>query len=396
MKVVYIPNKSEQGGAFRSQKEVIDTLKNNYGVVPVVLTYRDGMLSKWCREKGIETYTIGYEPFMIGGGCTKLRRLVKTMLIPHYKLKRKKGNNAAFERIEKLVDFSGVDIIHTNVNRDDFGARLSKKYGIPHVWHIRETGEKDYDCIYLRNNPIDFMNGIDGLFIVISDAVKKAWAGRGLDEKKMRRVYNGINLSVYPENIEHDFTKPDLNFIFTGTLCENKGQIQAIKAIEALPDEIKKHIHLDLYGGGAQSYIDSLKRYVSAHGLSDRISFCGYTDKLNEILPEYEGAFVCSRNEAFGRVTVEHMYTGLAVIASDSGANPEIITDGKDGFLYRSEDVSSLRDCIVRVFESRDSLPEITARARKRVADNFTKEINAGNIYGIYEEVIRLYGKEKA
>ena len=51
---------------------------------------------------------------------------------------------------------------------------------------------------------------------------------------------------------------------------------------------------------------------------------------------------------------------------------------------------------IVRVFESRDSLPEITARARKRVADNFTKEINAGNIYGVYEEVIRLYGKEKA
>ena len=170
------------------------------------------------------------------------------------------------------------------------------------------------------------MNGINGLFIVISDAVKKAWAGRGLDETKMRRVYNGINLSVYPENIEHDFTKPDLNFIFTGTLCENKGQIQAIRAIESLPEEIREHIHLDLYGGGAQTYIDSLKRYVSSHGLSDRISFCGYTDRLSEILPEYEGAFVCSRNEAFGRVTVEHMYTGLAVIASDSGANPEIIT----------------------------------------------------------------------
>ena len=126
MKVVYIPNKSEQGGAFRSQKEVIETLKNNYGIVPVVLTYRDGMLSKWCREKGIETHTIGYEPFMIGGGCTRLRRLVKTMLIPHYKLKRKKGNKAALERIEKLVDLSDADIIHTNVNRDDFGAQLSK------------------------------------------------------------------------------------------------------------------------------------------------------------------------------------------------------------------------------------------------------------------------------
>ena len=90
------------------------------------------------------------------------------------------------------------------------------------------------------------------------------------------------------------------------------------------------------------------------------------------------------------------MYTGLAVIASDSGANPEIITDGRDGFLYRSEDEASLRDCIVRVFESRDKLPEITARARKRVKENFTKEINAANIYGVYEEVIRLYGKEKA
>ena len=186
-----------------------------------------------------------------------------------------------------------------------------------------------------------------------------------------------------------------MRFVFTGTLCENKGQIQAIKAIEALPEEIREHIRLDFYGGGAQSYIDSLKRYVSAHGLDKTISFCGYTDKLNEILPEYEGAFVCSRNEAFGRVTVEHMYTGLAVVASDSGANSEIITDGENGFLYRSEDLNSLRDCIIRVLDSRDKLPDITARARKRVEENFTKEINAKNIYTVYKEVIEKYGKKK-
>lgn len=395
MKVLYIPNKSEDGGAFRSQKEVISTLRESYGVTPVVLTYQDRNMSAWCRENGIETHTIGYEPFMIGGGCTKLRRFVKTMLIPHYKLKRTRRNRSAFEKIERLVDFSDIDIIHTNVNRDDFGQQLSRKYGIPHVWHIRETGSGDYDCIYLRKNSIGYMNQINGFFIVISEAVKNSWAKRGLDKAKMRRVYNGINLSVYPENIKHDFNRSVLRFVFTGTLCENKGQIQAIKAIEALPEEIREHIRLDFYGGGAQSYIDSLKRYVSAHELDKTISFCGYTDKLNEILPEYEGAFVCSRNEAFGRVTVEHMYTGLAVVASDSGANSEIITDGENGFLYRSEDLNSLRDCIIRVLDSRDKLPDITARARKRVEENFTKEINAKNIYTVYKEVIEKYGKKK-
>ena len=364
MKVLYIPNKSRN-------------------------------MSAWCRENGIETHTIGYEPFMIGGGCTKLRRFVKTMLIPHYKLKRTRRNRSAFEKIERLVDFSDIDIIHTNVNRDDFGQQLSRKYGIPHVWHIRETGSGDYDCIYLRKNSIGYMNQINGFFIVISEAVKNSWAKRGLDKAKMRRVYNGINLSVYPENIKHDFNRSVLRFVFTGTLCENKGQIQAIKAIEALPEKIREHIRLDFYGGGAQSYIDSLKRYVSAHGLDKTISFCGYTDKLNEILPEYEGAFVCSRNEAFGRVTVEHMYTGLAVVASDSGANSEIITDGENGFLYRSEDLNSLRDGIIRVLDSRDKLPDITARARKRVEENFTKEINAKNIYTVYKEVIEKYGKKK-
>ncbi len=396
MKVVYIPNKSEEGGAFRSQKELIATLREKHGVTPVVLTYRDGNLRKWCLENNIETHTIGYEPFMINSGCTRLRKMVKTMLLPRYKMKRNKGNRSALEKVESELDFSDVDLIHTNVNRDDFGAQLSRKYDIPHIWHIRETGDKDYDCFFLRKNAIEYMNETKGVFIVISDAVKKAWAKRGLDEKKMRRVYNGINLSVYPDNITHDFTKKELRFIFTGTLCENKGQIQAIKAVEALPDEYRAQIHLDFYGGGAQTYIDSLKRYVTAHKLSDRISFCGYTDKLSEILPMYEGAFVCSRNEAFGRVTVEHMYTGLGVIASDSGANPEIITDGENGYLYKSEDTASLRDSIIRFLDNRDRLPAMTASAREKVAGCFTKEINAANIRKVYEEVIEKYGKNKA
>ena len=42
---------------------------------------------------------------------------------------------------------SKIDIIHTNVNRDDFGILLSQKYHKPHIQHIREFQDQDYKGI---------------------------------------------------------------------------------------------------------------------------------------------------------------------------------------------------------------------------------------------------------
>ena len=393
MKVVYISNKGETGGAARSQMALIEELKKKYDVTPIVLTYSKGILSKLCDEQGIENYALSYEPFMIGGGSTKLRKAVKTILMPAYKFRKSVHDKKALKAISKQIDFSGIDLIHTNTNRDDFGAILSEKYDVPHVWHIREFGDLDYDCIFLKSDAFKYMNSVKGVFITISDAVSRAWIEKGIDKTRVYRVYNGIDTLKYDSETKRSFAEKDLKFIFTGTLYENKGQIQVMKALLMLPKEVRSHITVDFYGGGAKEYIDYLLKWCDEHGIADRIKYCGFSKNLNNILPQYDGAFVCSKAEGFGRVTVEHMLSGLIVIASDSGANPELIVDGVSGFLYKSQDVKSLCDCIIKVYNNRECLPQITEAARKTVIDKFTKELNAEGVYSVYKKVVQQYGE---
>lgn len=393
MKVIYVSNKGETGGAARSQMLMIDELRKKYEVTPIVLTYSKGILSNLCDEQGIENYVLGYEPFMIGGGSTGLRKIVKIFIMPAYKLRKSIHDKKALRQVSTKIDFADIDLIHTNTNRDDFGATLSKKYGIPNLWHIREFGDLDYDCIFLKSNAIDYMKSINGAYITISDAVSRAWIKKGIDKNRIYRVYNGIDVQKYDVTTKRKFDTRNLKFIFTGTMYENKGQIQVLKALEILPEEIKKYITVDFYGGGAKEYISYLMKWCTEHGIADRIKYCGFCKNLNLILPQYDGAFVCSKAEGFGRVTVEHMLSGLIVIASDSGANPELITDGVNGYLYKSQDIESLRDCIIKVFNNRSCLSQMTETARKTVMDRFTKELNAEEVYSVYKKVVKQYGK---
>jgi len=63
---------------------------------------------------------------------------------------------------------------------------------------------------------------------------------------------------------------------------------------------------------------------------------------------------ICSRSEAFGRVTIEGLLSGCIVIGSNSGFTPEIIKDGKTGYLYEPYNPDSLATKIIFVNENRE------------------------------------------
>ncbi len=68
--------------------------------------------------------------------------------------------------------------------------------------------------------------------------------------------------------------------------------------------------------------------------LSTYILYHGHLKEVNPILNTMNLGLMCSRDEAFGRVTIKYMLNCLPVIASQSGANEELVKDGFNGTLY--------------------------------------------------------------
>ena len=230
-KVVYILSSDQNYGAPKSLVDLILNLKQHHNIYPIVITCTKGNVNEICNKNNIENYCIDYDAFMIVGGSNLFRKVVKRALYGYYFLKYKIKNYFSIKKIEKIIDFNEVNLIHTNINRIDIGAYLSKKYNIQHIWHIREFGKEDYNCISLRTNYIKYMNSNpNNTFIAISEAIKKKWVDLGLNDEKVKVVYNGINLDNI-ENREENKIEGKIKIIFAGLISENKGQLQLIKAI---------------------------------------------------------------------------------------------------------------------------------------------------------------------
>ena len=74
-----------------------------------------------------------------------------------------------------------------------------------------------------------------------------------------------------------------------------------------------------------------------------------------------------SRYESFGLVPLEGFVHGTPVIASRSGAIPEVVEDGVSGLLFEAESAASLADATIRVLKDPELRSSLSAGALHRV-----------------------------
>ena len=128
---------------------------------------------------------------------------------------------------------------------------------------------------------------------------------------------------------------------------------------------------------------DKIKKY----NLSNNFNFKGYQNNVNEVINKYDIAIMASKSEAFGRVTIEYMMANVAVIASDTGANIELINNKKNGLLYHYNDFQDLKNKIILLKNNKEFCRKIAQNGCKN-SKKYTSEINAKSIYKLYKEVL--------
>lgn len=84
---------------------------------------------------------------------------------------------------------------------------------------------------------------------------------------------------------------------------------------------------------------------------------------------------------------LEAMSYGLATVATPVGGIPQIITDGKDGFLFPVDEVGPLVN-VLDLLMGNDALKERIGRAgRERIQSAFSLDAFAKNLINVYKEI---------
>jgi len=159
-----------------------------------------------------------------------------------------------------------------------------------------------------------------------------------------------------------------------GTVNRQKGQDEAIRALGELVTR-GFDVHLRIVGNIEQDdFRQELDALIDALGLRDRVQFTGL---ISNPVPEIQSAkimLVCSRDEAFGRATVEAMLLARPVVASSSGANTELIQHEHNGLLYTPGDHRALADRVEELLVDESRALQIAERARSYAAEHFSSE----------------------
>ena len=157
---------------------------------------------------------------------------------------------------------------------------------------------------------------------------------------------------------------------------EEKGITEAVEVIRAINDEYGKVIAtLDIYGQVEDSYAQKLEDMLLAN--SDCGAYAGTVDSQKSVdtLKNYYALLFPTKwaGEGLPGTIIDAFAAGIPVIASDWNANKEIIQNNKQGIIYPSNEMLTLKDAVKYSLNEIDKMNNMRIESRKSF-DRYTPQ----------------------
>ena len=130
-----------------------------------------------------------------------------------------------------------------------------------------------------------------------------------------------------------------------------------------------------------------LRTKIRGAGLEDRVHFTGFLKDSEEIPKWYRSlsVVVCpSRVEGFGLPCLEAMASGCPVVATRTGVWPQVISEGKDGYLVPCKDTDALTEAIMKITADSERVHQMGQRAIDKISSKYRIQHEAEGIQAVY------------
>lgn len=165
-----------------------------------------------------------------------------------------------------------------------------------------------------------------------------------------------------------------------------KNQLSLIKAVELLlirTPQIRQQIQLLIVGDG--ELFAQLNDYIHEHQLVDCVHLLGARNDIAEILKQFDLFVLPSLVEGIALTLLEAMASGLPVIATAVGGNPELIDPGINGLLVPSQNEQQLADSIASYINNPSLCQQQGNAARNKAVAIFSLQTMVENYKALYQ-----------
>lgn len=258
----------------------------------------------------------------------------------------------------------------------------------------RDTGTKSSKQEFIERRAYGLANAI----VVNAEAVKKYLAKKGIAEKKINVIYNGLDLdrlTVSEEKtrgeILQSFDLPaDENLKFV-TIVANmrsdvKNQPMFLRAAKKVSEQVA-NTHFVLAGEGKLT--DSFKNFARELGIGDKTYFIGRCSRVAELLSVSDVCVLSSKTEGFSNSILEYMAASKPVVATDVGGASEAVVEGETGFLVESDDDGKLVDRLIYLLTNPEKAEKMGKIGRKIAEEKFSLSAQLKKTLNLYKNLTK-------
>lgn len=288
----------------------------------------------------------------------------------------------SLKQFYKILKKERPSIVHTNTGVIHEGFIASKLLKIPHIWHLREYQDKDWNFfIYPSKRIYSWLLRQTNVVSITKDILKYFNLEKS---SKAQVIYNGI----CSEEDKAAITEKENYFVSACTIAPNKGIQDTISAFEEF---YKTHSEYQFYilGNDRNEYAEDLKTYVQQKGLSDVIIFTGYQNKeqVYQSMRRAKAVIVASYNEGFGRMTAEAAFNGTLVIGRNTAGTKEIL-DVVGGFPFDGDYIVIAEQMNAVHNLSKEEYNRLAQKAQELAVQQYSTEKNIEKITKLYYKIL--------
>jgi sugar transferase (PEP-CTERM/EpsH1 system associated) len=219
----------------------------------------------------------------------------------------------------------------------------------------------------------------------------------GVAEDKIVQICNGVDTERFRPGdvadravLPHDFAGPDRFVIgWAGRMDPVKDPLSLLRAFHSLlvsQPALRPRLRLALIGSGALA--EEAKRFAAGNGIDSLVWLPGPRDDIPALMRALDLFVLPSLNEGISNTILEAMASGVPVVATRVGGNPELVDEGRNGTLVPGGDVTALAQEILTYVSDPAMTRARGAAARAGVERRYSLSSMVSSYLDVYDTLL--------
>lgn len=344
---------------------------------PHLLLPRDGSLADKWREHGWPVHITNY-------------RGASTFFIPTIW-----GRFPVVERMAAILHQNKIDLISSEYHTLPMIHAAAQEDNIPIMWTVHGWWFKPkfWQRDYFRDIPL----------VARSKSIRDGFLGNppfmSVDEIPV--IYSGVDTERFRPDVDGIRVRFESKVPQDAPLVVMIARFQKVKGhhiFQAMAEQVALQIpetHFivageDTFGVAKdeqyrQDMLDALKRNRI---LRHRLHYIGFRDDVERVLAAADVVVCASEFESYGKVNIEAMASGKAVVSTNRGGPSETIIHQETGFLVESGNVEAFALHVIELLQDTELRQNMGAKGRERVENSFSAKLAAQKYLDFFAQLL--------